>query len=126
MAISPSGRRHCTRAFDLRVHIATRPGFWSRRSLRFQGVVLLGALLALIGVAGGYIVGSVVTASRENAAAFSATTLRYSADVLMGRMAAEDNSLSEYRVTEDGSALVVFARDRQRAQAARASLVSIS
>jgi len=31
------------------VEIAVRPGFWSRRSLRFEGVTLVCALVAVIG-----------------------------------------------------------------------------
>ena len=106
------------------VGLTRRPGFWSRRSLRFEGVALVSALVVVIGVFGGYIVLSVEAARQQNAAAVSATTLRYSADVLMGRISAEDNALSEYHVTHDASDLVVYARDRERATEARAALVS--
>jgi signal transduction histidine kinase len=107
------------------VDTATRPGFWSRRSLRFEGVTLVCALVALIGVAGAYIVFSLEAARQQDDAAVSATALRYSADLLVGRMSAEENSLSEYTVTQDASDLLVYARDRQRAQAARESLATI-
>ncbi|HEY8642140.1 MAG TPA: GAF domain-containing sensor histidine kinase [Candidatus Dormibacteraeota bacterium] len=88
-------------------------------------MTLVCALVALIGVAGGYIVLSLEAARQQDGAAISATALRYSADLLEGRMSAEQNSLSQYSLTRDASHLVIYSRDRQRALAARDSLASL-
>ncbi|HEX6349673.1 MAG TPA: GAF domain-containing sensor histidine kinase [Candidatus Dormibacteraeota bacterium] len=94
-------------------------GLWTRRSLRFQAVTLLAALVTVFLVARGVIITSLADAQQQSHVADAAASLRSSAYVYSERITAEEGALDEYSLTQDASKLVVYERDRQRAIDAR-------
>ncbi len=105
--------------------MAIRPGVWSRRSLRFQSLLLVGALVALIVVAAGSIVVSLNAGQQQNESAMAAAALRDEAHVLAGQMSAEENAIHAYALTRDASLLVDYESIRQRAMTSRATLAAM-
>jgi len=104
------------------VKLAGRTRLWTGRSLRFQGLTLVGALLVVVAIASGVIISSLTSADQQSRAADAAASLRYSAYVYTERITAEENALNEYELTQDASKLVVYERDRQRVVEARSAL----
>ena len=102
--------------------LAGRTRLWTGRSLRFQGLTLVGALLVVVAIASGVIISSLTSADQQSRAADAAASLRYSAYVYTERITAEENALNEYELTQDASKLVVYERDRQRVVEARSAL----
>ena len=102
--------------------LAGRTRLWTGRSLRFQGLTLVGALLVVVAIASGVIISSLTSADQQSRAADAAASLRYSAYVYIERITAEENALNEYELTQDASKLVVYERDRQRVVEARSAL----
>jgi hypothetical protein len=105
--------------------MAIRPGPWSRRSLRFQSVLLVGALVALIVVAAASIVFSLNAGQQQDESALAAAALRDEAHVLAGDLSAEENAIHAYALTLDASLLVEYENIRARAMKSRAALAAM-
>lgn len=98
---------------------------WTGRSLRFQALTLVGSLVALILVAGSFIIDAENSAAQQGRIAGQAASLRYSAYVYMSRIDDEENALNDFALSSDRSTMVTYDRDRQRAQEGRVALAGM-